>query len=184
MTQYQIAVIVGSLRRDSINLQLANGLIQLAPPEFLFKLLELGDLPLYNQDNDETPAASVTRLKGEIAAASGLLFVTPEYNRSIPGVLKNTLDTASRPHGQNSWAGKPAGIMGASLGTIGTAVAQQHLRTILAYLDVPTLGQPETYIQIRDGFLNEAGAIANENTRKFLQVWMDRFCAWVKLHAA
>ena len=91
MTQYQIAVIVGSLRRDSINRQLANGLIQLAPAEFSFKQLEIGDLPLYNQDNDETPAASVTRLKSEIAAASGLLFVTPEYNRSIPGVLKNAL---------------------------------------------------------------------------------------------
>jgi chromate reductase len=184
MTQYQIAVIVGSLRRDSINRQLANGLIQLAPAEFSFKLLEIGDVPLYNQDNDETPAVSVTRLKGEIAAASGLLFVTPEYNRSIPGVLKNVLDHASRPHGRNAWAGKPAGIVGASLGTIGTAVAQQHLRTILACLDVPTLGQPEAYLQIRDRFLNDAGAIANESTRKFLQGWMDRFVAWVKLHAA
>lgn len=184
MAQYQIAVIVGSLRRDSINRQLANGLIQLAPPEFSFNHLEIGDLPLYNQDNDETPAASVTRLKREIAAASGLLFVTPEYNRSIPGVLKNALDNASRPYGQSAWAGKPAGIVGASLGTIGTAVAQQHLRTILAYLDVPTLGQPEAFIQIRDGFLNDAGAIANENTRKFLQGWMDRFVAWVKLHTA
>lgn len=184
MAQYQIAVVVGSLRRDSINRQLANGLIQLAPPEFSFNHLEIGDLPLYNQDNDETPAASVTRLKREIAAASGLLFVTPEYNRSIPGVLKNALDNASRPYGQSAWAGKPAGIVGASLGTIGTAVAQQHLRTILAYLDVPTLGQPEAFIQIRDGFLNDAGAIANENTRKFLQGWMDRFVAWVKLHTA
>ena len=141
-------------------------------------------MPLYNQDSDEAPAASVTRLKGEIASASGLLFVTPEYNRSIPGVLKNALDNASRPYGQSAWTGKPAGILGASLGTIGTAVAQQHLRTILAYLDVPTLGQPEAFIQIRDSFLNEAGAIANENTRKFLQGWMDRFVAWVKLHAA
>jgi chromate reductase len=184
MTQYQIAVIVGSLRRDSINRQLAYGLIQLAPAEFSFKLLEIGDVPLYNQDNDETPAVSVTQLKGEIAAASGLLFVTPEYNRSIPGVLKNVLDHASRPHGKNAWAGKPAGIVGASLGTIGTAVAQQHLRTILAYLDVPTLGQPEAYLQIRDGFLNDAAAVANESTRKFLQGWMDRFVAWVKLHAA
>jgi chromate reductase len=184
MARYQIAVIVGSLRRDSINRQLANGLIKLAPAEFSFNLLEIGDLPLYNQDNDEIPAEAVTRLKGEIAAASGLLFVTPEYNRSIPGVLKNTLDNASRPYGQNAWAGKPAGIVGASLGTIGTAVAQQHLRTILAYLDVPTLGQPEAYIQIRDGFLDDAGSIANDNSRKFLQGWMDRFVAWVKLHDA
>jgi chromate reductase len=184
MTPYQIAVIVGSLRRDSINRQLADGLIQLAPAEFTFKLLEIDDLPLFNQDCDEHPTAPVTRLKGEIAAASGLLFVTPEYNRSIPGVLKNAIDHASRPHGQNSWAGKPAGIVGASLGTIGTAVAQQHLRTILAYLDVPTLGQPEAFIQIRERFLNDAGTITNENTRKFLQGWMDLFVAWVKLHAA
>ena len=184
MHRYQIAVIVGSLRRDSINRQLANGLIQLAPAEFSFKPLEIGDLPLFNQDCDEHPAAPVTRLKNEIATASGLLFVTPEYNRSIPGVLKNALDHGSRPHGQNTWAGKPAGVVGASLGTIGTAVAQQHLRTILAYLDVPTLGQPEAFIQIRDGFLNDAGAIANENARQFLQGWMDRFAAWVKLHTA
>jgi chromate reductase len=184
MTKYQIAVIVGSLRRDSINRQLADGLIQLAPADFSFRLLEIGDLPLYNQDNDDNPPATVTRLKSEIRAASGLLFVTPEYNRSIPGVLKNALDCASRPYGQSAWTGKPAGIIGASLGTIGTAVAQQHLRTILAYLDMPTLGQPEAYIQIRDGFLNDAGAIANDNSRKFLQGWMDRFVAWVKLHSA
>ena len=184
MSQFPIAVIVGSLRRDSINRQLASGLIRLAPKEFSFNYLEIGDLPLYNQDDDGHPAASVTRLKSDIAAASGLLFVTPEYNRSIPGVLKNALDIASRPHGQNAWAGKPAGIVGASLGTIGSAVAQQHLRTILAYLDVPTLAQPEAFLQIRDGFLDESGHIANENTRKFLQRWMDRYVAWVKLHAA
>ena len=117
-------------------------------------------------------------------AASGLVFVTPEYNRSIPGVLKNALDNASRPYGQSAWAGKPAGVLGASLGTIGSALAQQHLRNILAYLDVPTLGQPEAFIQIKDGFLDETGNIANENTRKFLQGWMDRYVAWVKLHAA
>jgi chromate reductase len=183
MSQFQIAVIVGSLRRDSINRQLANGLIKLAPAEFSFKQLEIGDLPLYNQDDDGNQAAAVRRLKGELTSASGLLFVTAEYNRSIPGVLKNALDHASRPYGQNAWAGKPAGIVGASLGTIGTAVAQQHLRTILAYLDVPTLGQPETFIQIRDEFLDDAGMIANENTRTFLQGWMDRYVAWVKHHA-
>ncbi len=184
MGQFQIAVIVGSLRRDSINRQLARGLIKLAPAEFSCNYLEIGALPLYSQDDDENPAASVKRLKSEIAAASGLLFVTPEYNRSVPGVLKNALDHASRPFGQNAWAGKPAGIVGASLGTIGSAVAQQHLRNILAYLDVPTLAQPEAFIQIRDGFLDESGNIANENTRKVLQRWMDRYVAWVKLHAA
>jgi chromate reductase len=184
MGRFQIAVIVGSLRRDSINRQLCDGLLRLAPAEFSFKPVEIGDLPLYNQDDDGNQAAPVQRLKADITAASGLLFVTPEYNRSIPGVLKNALDNASRPFGHNAWAGKPAGIVGASPGTIGTAMAQQHLRNILAYLDVPTLAQPEAYIQIRDGFLDETGAIANENTRKFLQRWMDRYVAWVMLHAA
>jgi chromate reductase, NAD(P)H dehydrogenase (quinone) len=183
MTTYQIAVIVGSLRRDSINRKLADALVKLAPSEFSFRQLEIGDLPLYNQDNDADPPEPVRRLKGEIAASAGLLFVTPEYNRSIPGVLKNALDNASRPYGQNAWAGKPAGVLGASPGTIGTAMAQQHLRNILAYLDVPALCQPEAFLQIKDGFFDEAGEIPNENTRKFLQAWMDRYVAWVKKHA-
>jgi chromate reductase, NAD(P)H dehydrogenase (quinone) len=184
MRQFQIAVVVGSLRQESINRQLAGGLIKLAPAELSCKQLEIGNLPLYNQDDDQNPAESVRQLKTEIAAADGLIFVTPEYNRSIPGVLKNALDHASRPYGQNAWAGKPAGVMGASPGTIGSALAQQHLRNVLAYLDVPTLAQPEAFIQIREGFLDEAGNVANENTRKFLQGWMDRYVAWVKLHAA
>jgi len=106
--------------------------------------------------------------------------VTAEYNRSVPGVLKNALDHASRPYGQSAWAGKPAGIIGASIGTISTAVAQLHLRTILAYLDMPTLGQPEAYLHIKDGFFDEAGNIANADTRKFLHGWMDKYAAWVK----
>lgn len=180
MTQYQIAVVVGSLRKESINRKLAAALIKLAPPEFIFKYLEIGDLPLYSQDDDGNDPAPVKRLKADIAAASGLLFVTPEYNRSIPGVLKNALDHGSRPYGQNAWAGKPAGVLGASLGTIGTAMAQQHLRNILVYLDVPTLAQPEAFLQIRDGFFDEAGNIPNPNTVQFLQAWMDRYVAWVK----
>lgn len=183
MPEYQIAVIVGSLRRESINRKLACALVNFAPPEFSFKQLEIGDLPLYSEDNDANPPEPVKRLKDEIAAASGLLFVTPEYNRSIPGVLKNALDNASRPYGQSAWAGKPAGILGASPGTIGTAMAQQHLRNILTYLNVPTLCQPEAFLQIRDGFFDDAGNIPNENTRKFLQAWMDSFVEWVKLHA-
>jgi chromate reductase len=184
MSEYQIAVIVGSLRKDSINRKLANAIINLAPSEFSFKQLEIGDLPLYNQDDDANQAKSVKRFKEEIAAAQGLLFVTPEYNRSIPGVLKNAIDHASRPSGQNTWAGKPAGVLGASIGAIGTAVAQQHLRNVLAFLDVPTLGQPEVFIQVKDGFFDEAGNIANADTRKFLQGWMNRYVTWVKKHAA
>ncbi len=179
MSQYQIAVVVGSLRRDSINRKLAEAMAKLAPAAFSFTHLEIGDLPLYNQDEDSTPSEPVKRLKAGIAAARGLLFVTPEYNRSIPGVLKNALDHGSRPYGQNAWAGKPAGVLGASPGAMGTALAQQHLRNILAYLDAPTLGQPEAFIQVRDGFFDADGAIANADTRKFLQGWMDRYVAWV-----
>src|SRR5688572_28160486 len=177
---YQIAVVVGSLRRDSYNSQLADALVQLAPADLSFERLRIDDLPLYNQDDDPHPAEAVTRLKREITAAHGVLFVTPEYNRSIPGVLKNAIDHASRPYGQSAWAGKPAGVIGASVGAISTAVAQLHLRTILAYLDMPTLGQPEAYLQVKDGFFDEAGNIANAETKKFLHAWMDKYAMWVK----
>lgn len=180
MDHYQIAVLVGSLRKDSFNRKLATALTRLGPTEFSFKQLEIGDLPLYNQDDDARQAAPVMRLKTAIAASQGLLFVTAEYNRSIPGVLKNAIDHASRPYGQSAWAGKPAGVIGASIGAIGTAVAQQHLRNVLAYLDVPTMGQPEAFIHAKDGLFDAAGGIANEGTRKFLQDWMDRYVAWVK----
>jgi NAD(P)H-dependent FMN reductase len=109
-------------------------------------------LPLYNQDDDSNPAEVVTRLKGKITAAHGVIFVTPEYNRSIPGVLKNAIDHASRPYGQSAWKGKPAGVLGASVGPSGTAMAQQHLRNVLAYLDMPTLAQPEAFIQASDSY--------------------------------
>jgi chromate reductase len=179
---YDIAVIVGSLRRDSFNRKLAQGLAKLAPAEFKLKEVQIDDLPLYNQDDDASQAPSVKRLKSEIAGSKGLLLVTPEYNRSIPGVLKNALDNASRPYGQSAWAGKPAGVIGVSVGAIGTAVAQQHLRNILAYLDVPTLGQPEAFIQAKDDLFTADGSIG-EASRKFVQNWMDRYVAWVKQHA-
>lgn len=127
MSNYQIAVVVGSLRRDSFNRKLATAVVKLAPPEFSFKQLQINDLPLYNQDDDANPTEPVKRLKGEIAAAQDLLFVTAEYNRSIPGVLKNAIDHVSRSYGQNAWAGKPAGVMGLPIGSTGTALAQQHL---------------------------------------------------------
>ncbi|MCJ0763160.1 NADPH-dependent FMN reductase [Variovorax terrae] len=182
MSQYRIAVVVGSLRKDSLNRKLALALARLAPPEFSFEHVRIDDLPLYNQDNDGHPSEPVKRLKSEIAAAQGLLFVTPEYNRSIPGVLKNAIDHASRPYGQNTWAGKPAGVIGISVGAIGTALAQQHLRNILAYLNVPTLGQPEAFVQVKDGLLDEAGNIGIEATRQFLQGWVNQYVAWVKTH--
>lgn len=182
MSQYQIAVIVGSLRKDSLNRKLATAIARLAPSGFTFKQLEIGDLPLYNQDDDANPPAAAKRLKAEISTAQGLLFVTPEYNRSIPGVLKNALDHASRPYGQNAWAGKPAGVLGVSVGANGTAMAQQHLRNILAYLDVPTLGQPEAFIHAREGLFDGAGDIGPDS-RKFLQNWMDKYVAWIKKYS-
>jgi chromate reductase len=182
MSQYQIAVVVGSLRRDSFNRKFASAIARLATPEFSFEQVQIGDLPLYNQDDDAHQAESVKRLKGEIRAAQGLLFVTAEYNRSIPGVLKNAIDHASRPYGQSAWAGKPAGVLGVSPGSMGTCMAQQHLRNVLASLDVPTLGQPEAFIQAKDGLFDEAGNIG-AGSRLFLQTWMDCYAAWVRQHA-
>jgi chromate reductase len=182
MSKYQIAVVIGSLRKDSFNRKLANAIVKLAPPEFSFKQVQIGDLPLYNQDDDAHQADSVQRLKAEISASQGLLFLTPEYNRSIPGVLKNALDHASRPYGQSAWPGKPAGVLGVSVGAIGTALAQQHWRNILAYLDVPTLGQPEAFIHAKEGLFDAEGNIGADS-RKFLQNWMDQYVAWVKKHA-
>src|SRR5690606_24941646 len=144
-----------------------------------FKLVEIGDLPLYNQDHDGNPAQVVVDFKKEIQASQGVLFATPEYNRSISGGLKNALDQASRPYGQSAWAGKPAGVLGISIGAAGTSMAQQHLRNILAYLDMPTLGQPEVFLQNKEGLFDEDGAIG-PGSRAFLQGWMDRFVAWVK----
>ncbi|HEX6637998.1 MAG TPA: NAD(P)H-dependent oxidoreductase [Steroidobacteraceae bacterium] len=179
----QIGYVIGSLRKESINRKLANAVVRLGPPDFTFKELRIGDLPLYNQDQDNSQAPEVQRFKSELRAVDAVIFFTPEYNRSVPGVLKNALDNASRPYGQSAWAGKPAGIMGASIGAISTAVAQLHLRTILAYLDMPTLGQPEAYLQVKDGFFDEAGNIASAETRKFLHGWMDKYAMWVKRFA-
>mgnify|MGYP001216088617 CR=1 FL=1 len=183
MSTYQIAVVVGSLRKDSFNRKLANALTKLAPAEFVFKQVRIDDLPLYNQDDDAHQAESVLRLKAEVAAAQGLLFVTPEYNRSIPGVLKNALDHGSRPYGKNCWAGKPAGVVGVSVGAIGTAMAQQHLRNVLAYLDVQVMGQPEAFIQAKDGLFDDAGNIG-EGSLQFVQSWLDHYLTFVKKHQA
>ena len=183
MAQTPIGVIVGSLRRDSFNRKLAEAIVKLAPAEFSFKPLPIGELPLYNQDDDAQQADAVKRFKADIASVQGLLFVTPEYNRSIPGVLKNALDHASRPYGQSAWKGKPAGVLGVSVGAIGTALAQQHLRNVLAYLDMPTMGQPEAFIHANAGLFDEAGGIGAAS-KQFLQDWMNQYLAWVKKHAA
>lgn len=177
----KVAVLVGSLRKDSFNKRLAKAIGQLAGDRLQFVDVRIDDLPLYNQDDDGNPAPQVTRLRGEIKAADAVLFVTAEYNRSIPGVLKNAIDHASRPWGQSVWAGKPAGVVGVSVGAIGTSLAQQHLRNVLAYLDMPTLGQPEMFLQWKEGLVQD-GAIGPDS-KEFVQKYVDAFAAWVKKQA-
>jgi len=181
VANFPIAVLVGSLRKDSFNRRLADGLEQLAPAGFTFTRPRIDDLPPYNQDEDAHPPAAAARLKQEIGAAKGVIFVTPEYNRSIPGVLKNAIDHASRPYRQSAWAGKPAGIVGVSVGATGTSMAQQHLRNMVAYLDMPTLGQPEVFLEMKDDLFE--GRAIGPASREFLQGWMDRYAAWVRQHA-
>ena len=182
MSQKTVAVVVGSIRKESFNRQFAEALVKQFPTELKAQFIRIDDLPLYNQDDDGNPAPQVTRLRGEIKAADAVLFVTAEYNRSIPGVLKNAIDHASRPWGQSVWAGKPAGVVGVSVGAIGTSLAQQHLRNVLAYLDMPTLGQPEAFVHAKDGLFDADGNIG-EASRAFLQGWVDKYVAWVKRHA-
>lgn len=181
--KHTIGIIVGSLRRESYNRRLAHALMKFEPAQLTFKFIGIADLPLYNQDDDDHPAETVKRLKAEVRACDGILFVTPEYNRAMPGVLKNAIDHASRPYGQSAWAGKPAGVIGISVGATGTSMSQQHLRNTLAYLDMPTLGQPEIYLQYKDGMFDSAGNIAEEGLRKLLQNWLARFTDWVGRHS-
>ncbi|KMM74831.1 NAD(P)H-dependent oxidoreductase [Xanthomonas sp. LMG 8992] len=179
MSQYRIAVFVGSLRKESFNRRLAHALERLAGDRASFEYVEIGDLPLYNQDHDHDYPAQGRRLKTQVSGADAVLFVTPEYNRSIPGVLKNAIDLGSRPYGESAFAGKPAAVCGTSPGAIGTAMAQQHLRNVLAYLDMPVLGQPEIFLQFKEGLIAEDGAVDDERTRKFLTGFVDKFIAWI-----
>ncbi len=183
MSVKKVAVLVGSLRKDSINLKLARAIGKLAAGELEFRYIRIDDLPLYTQEFDDNYPAVCQRLKDEVEAADAVLFVTPEYNRSIPGVLKNAIDIASRPWGTNSFAGKPGAVIGASIGAAGTSMAQQHLRNVLSYLDIPTLPQPEVFIHFKDGMIEDDGTIANEGTQQFLQGFVDKYVAWVKRFA-
>lgn len=178
MNQFRIAVIVGSLRKESFNRQFAQALAKMAPSGVQLQEVAIGDLPHYNQDADGHEADSVKQFRETIRSADAVLFLTPEYNRSIPGVLKNALDQGSRPYGQSVWDGKPAAVAGVSLGATGTALAQQHLRNVLAYLNMPTLGQPEMFLQAKEGFFNADGSIG-EKSHAFVQQFVDRLVAWV-----
>lgn len=179
MSAMQIAVIVGSLRKESFNRHLANAIVKLNHDRADFHFVEIGDLPLYNQDEDDRQHETVKTMKTEIEKCDGVMFVTPEYNRSIPGVLKNALDHGSRPAGYSSWGMKPAVIIGVSPSPVGTALAQQHLRGVLAALDMPTLCQPEMFFQMKEGLFDDAGNIG-EGSKKFLQRWLDIALNWIE----
>jgi chromate reductase, NAD(P)H dehydrogenase (quinone) len=170
----QIAVVVGSNRRDSINRKLGQALAKLGASQFDARFVRIDDLPLYNQDLEANLPAEVVRFKNEIAAADGVLIVTPEHNRSMPTVLKNAIDWGARPYGKNSWAGKPAFVTGTSPGAIGSALAQQHLRNVLVSLGVFLLGG-EAYVTFKPNLIDEHGNIADESTKSFLQGFVDRF---------
>lgn len=172
---FNIAVIVGSLRKDSFNRKLAMALDKLQHPSLTFSFVKIDDVPLYNQDLDNNLPDSVVRLKKEIADADGVLFVTPEYNRSIPGVLKNIIDWGTRPYGQNVWSKKLIAAIGTSPGAIGTAVAQSHLKSIMVSIDAVFLGQPEVYLVYKEGLIDSDFKITVEGTQTFLQGFLDRF---------
>lgn len=180
MSKPKVAVVIGSLRKDSFNRQLAGAVEKLAGDRFEFTEAGIGGLPLYNQDQDADFPAAGLAFKQQIEAADALLIVTPEYNRSVPGVLKNAIDTGSRPAGKNSFAGKYAAVIGTSQGAHGTVSAQQHLRNVLSAVNVAVLPQPEIALQFKEGLVNAEGNIADERTRKFLQGFLDRFEAWIR----
>ncbi|OZI30573.1 NADPH-dependent FMN reductase [Bordetella genomosp. 10] len=181
---YDIAVLVGSLRKGSINLQLAKALEKLAPENVTFKYASLADIPLFNQDDENDMPAAAAALKALIAGAHGALFVTPEHNRSVPAALKNAIDWGTRPWGQNNWNNKPVGIVGTSPSAAGTAMAQQHLRNILAAEGAPALTTPEVFLQMKEGLIDAQHDITNADTKAFLQGWMDRYVAWVAKFAS
>lgn len=181
MRTTQIAVVVGSLRQASFNRQLAQAIMRMAPADVQFTEVPIGDLPLYNQDADGHEVAQVTQFRDALRGVDGVLFVTPEYNRSMPGVLKNALDQGSRPYGASVWDGKPAAVIGMSPGAAGTAMAQQHLRNVLAFLNMPTLAQPEMFLQFKDDFFTADGAVT-ERSQAYVHKFVQQLVAWVRQH--
>ena len=181
---YNVAVLVGSLRKESFNRKTANALIALAPPSLKLAIVDIGQLPLYNQDNDANPLPAAATFKQSVKQADAVLFVTPEYNRSVPGVLKNAIDTASRPYGQSAWDGKPGAVISVSPGAIGGFGATHALRQSLVFLNVPTLQQPEAYIGNAAKLFDEKGQLIAEPTRDFLQKFLQAFALWIERNAA
>jgi chromate reductase len=182
-TQRDVAVLVGSLRKDSLNRKMAHALAALAPEGVHLDLVEIGDLPLYNQDlDDDHPPASWTAFRDRIRRADAVLFVTPEYNRSVPGVLKNAIDVGSRPYGHNAWDGKPGAVISVSPGALGAFGANHHLRQSLVFLNVPAMQQPEAYIGGAAHLFGPDGKLTNDSTRDFLRHFIEAFAAWIEIH--
>ncbi len=182
--EYSVAVLVGSLRKDSINRKVAHALAALAPESLKLRIVGIGELALYNQDSDGSPPASWTTFREQISSSDAVLFVTPEYNRSVPGALKNALDVGSRPYGKSAWSGKPGAIVSSSPGAIGGFGANHHLRQSLVFLNVPVMQQPEAYIGGADKLFDASGQLTNEATRAFLQKFMQSFAAWIAANSA
>ena len=176
---FSVGYFVGSLATASINRKLAKALVRLAPPELQLSEIPFKDLPLYSYDYDADFPPVARKLKSAIAAVDAVLFVTPEYNRSVPGALKNAIDWASRPYGTNSFARKPSGIIGTSPGKIGTAIAQQHLRSILAFCNSPLMNSVEAYIQFEPDMIGDDGRVTKESTEKFLRNYMTEFAGFI-----
>ncbi|PWC08176.1 NADPH-dependent FMN reductase [Mycetocola zhujimingii] len=176
---YSVGYLIGSLATASINRKLAGALVALAPPELEMREIPIGNLPLYSYDYDADYPQVALDFKAAIASVDAVLFVTPEYNRSIPGALKNAIDWASRPWGDNTFTHKPSAVIGGSIGAIGTAVAQQHLRSVLSFCNSPQMNAPEAYLQITPGLIAEDGSITNDGTTQFLTEWMHDFYEFI-----
>lgn len=174
-----VAVFVGSVRKDSLNLKLAKTLVGLQPPSLKLEIVPIGGLPLYNPDLDDAPRPEWTELRARIKKADAILYVTPEHNRSVPAAMKNALDIGSRPYGANSWSGKPAAIITASPGAIGGFGSNHHLRQMLVFLNVPAMPQPEAYIGHADKLFDKDGKLINPDTEKFLKAFLDAFVKWI-----
>jgi chromate reductase, NAD(P)H dehydrogenase (quinone) len=185
MPSRRVAVFVGSLRKESFNRKMARALVELAPRGLALEEVEIGRLPFYNEDEDEggSPPAAWTGFRRRVGGADALLFVTPEYNRSVPGVLKNALDVGSRPPGQSVWDGKPGAVVSVSPGAIGGFGANHHLRQSLVFLNVPAMPQPEAYIGGAATLFDAAGTLTKASTREYMRGFMAAFAAWVETHA-
>jgi len=178
---YEIAVLVGSLRKASINRKVALALAELAPANLKLNIIEIGDLPLYNEDIDVEPPAAYSTFRQQVSSSDAVLFVTPEYNRSMPAAMKNALDVGSRPYGQSAWNGKPGAVISVSVGAVGGFGANHHLRQSLVFLNVPCMQQPEAYIGGAGTLFNEAGTL-NEGSKPFLQSFINAYGQWVEQH--